>query len=159
VRAGLAPEVRRGHEGIVYVLGRTDGFVTLAVAVFRPQARTTPGSFYVSADAMAPCVTAASSLNLQVVGQIHSHPGQAYHSGGDVEGARIRYMGYASIVVPNYGRSLPDLNGVTAYMWRTGEWRLLTDADLVIIPGAGPWTASHGSMSATADRSGTAAAV
>lgn len=159
VQAGLAPEVQRGHEGIIYLLGRTDGTVTLGVAVFRPQAHTTAGSFNVSAAAMAPCMTAASNLNLQVVGQIHTHPGQAYHSDGDVEGARIRYAGYVSLVIPDYGRRLPSLAGTAAYIWQNGAWGALADTDLVIIPGAGPWTAKNGSMNAIAGRSGTVVVV
>jgi proteasome lid subunit RPN8/RPN11 len=160
VQAGLAPETQRGHEGIVYLLGRTDGTVTLAVSVFRPHARTTQGSFDVSAAAMARCVSQASEFELQVVGQIHTHPGQAYHSGGDVEGARIRYAGYVSLVIPNYGRRLPSLAGLAAYIWTAdGRWADLAASDIVIIPGAGPWTASNGSMNATAGRSGTAVVV
>lgn len=159
IQAGLAPEIQRGHEGIVYLLGRTDGTVTLAVAVFRPQARTTPGSFDVSATAMAPCMTAASDHHLQVVGQLHTHPSQAYHSDGDVEGARIRYAGYVSVVIPDYGRRLPSLSGAAAYVWQAGAWVGLADADLVIIPGAGPWTANNGSMNAIAGRSGTVVVV
>ncbi len=161
VQAGLAPDTQRGHEGIVYLLGRTDGTVTLGVSVFRPQARTTQGSFDVSAAAMAQCVGQASEYELQVIGQIHTHPGQAYHSDGDVEGARIRYAGYVSLVIPNYGRRLPSLAGLAAYIWRAdGRWADLAAADIVVIPGAGPWTvASSGSTSATAGRSGIAIVV
>jgi hypothetical protein len=159
MQAGLAPNMRRNQEGIIYLLGRTDGTVTLAVAVFRPQAHTTPGSFQVAAIALAPCVTVASDLSLQVVGQVHTHPGEAFHSGGDVEGARIRYAGYASVVIPNYGRRLPALSGIAAYLWRDGAWRGLADSDIVIIPGAGPWTAKDGLMSATVGPSDTAAVV
>jgi proteasome lid subunit RPN8/RPN11 len=157
VQAGLAPDIQRGHEGIVYLLGRTDGTVTLGVSVFRPQARTTQGSFDVSTAAMAQCVSQASEYELQVIGQIHTHPGQAYHSDGDVEGARIRYAGYVSLVIPHYGRRLPSLAGLAAYIWTAaGKWADLAAADIVVIPGAGPWTASSGSTSATAGRSGTA---
>jgi len=157
VQTGLMPEITQGHEGIVYLLGRTDGKVTLGVSVFRPQARTTYGSFDVSAAAMAQCVACASELELQVIGQIHTHPGEAYHSDGDVEGARIRYAGYISLVLPDYGRPLPSLKGIAAYIWRTeGKWAELANDDIIIIPGAGPWTANNGSMSATAGRSGTA---
>jgi hypothetical protein len=77
VQAGLAPEIQSGHEGIVYLLGRTYGIVTLAPAAE-------------SAD---------------------------------------------------------------------GKWADLAAADIVVSPGAGPWTASSGSTSATAGRSGTAIVV
>lgn len=153
VRQALDPEIRKGHEGIVYLLGRTDGTVTLAVSVFRPRAVTTAGSFHVEPKAMAACVHAAGQFELQVVAQLHTHPGQAYHSDGDVEGARIRYPGYASIVLPDYGRRFPRLDGVAAYLWGAGRgWVELGQKDIIIIPGSGPWTSSVGTTSATTAR-------
>jgi proteasome lid subunit RPN8/RPN11 len=156
IQAGLEPEVRKGHEGIVYLLGRTDGIIALATTIFRPEARTTPGSFHVEPRAMAACIQAAAKYELQVVGQLHTHPGEAYHSDGDVEGARIRYPGYASVVLPNYGRMLPSLAGAAAYIWTVnGVWRQLGPQDLIIVPGTGPWTSSSGTTNATTARSVT----
>jgi proteasome lid subunit RPN8/RPN11 len=156
IQRGLEPETRKGHEGIVYLLGRTDGVTALATTVFRPQAITTPGSFHVEPRAMAACVQAAGRFELQVVGQLHTHPGQAYHSDGDVEGARIRYPGYVSVVIPDYGRHLPNLNGAALYMWSADKvWRQLAPQDLIVVPGAGPWTSSTGTMGATTAPSGT----
>lgn len=149
----LDPEIRKGHEGIVYLLGRTDGTVTLSVSVFRPRSVTTAGSFHVEPKAMAACVHAAGQFEMQVVAQLHTHPGQAYHSDGDVEGARIRYPGYASIVLPDYGRHLPNLGGAAAYLWSADHrWIELGLNDIIIIPGSGPWTSSIGMTSATTGR-------
>lgn len=135
----------RRHEGVAYLLGRTDGVITLATTVFAPAARTTAGSFHVAARSMTFCMQAAGAYELQIVAQVHTHPGQAYHSDGDVEGARIRYPGYASIVIPNYGASLPQLGGIAAYLWRAGAgWQLLETDDVIVIPGAGPWTKPTG---------------
>lgn len=114
----MEPEIRCGHEGVAYVLGQTDGTVTLAVAAVRPEAATPRGSFSVSAPAMAKVVHAAIKTGLQVVGQVHTHPGKAYHSDGDVEGARIVYRGFVSVVLPDYGRRLPALDGAAVYMFR-----------------------------------------
>lgn len=155
IGAGLEPEVRKGHEGIVYLLGRTDGVTALATTVFRPEAITTPGSFRVEPQAMAACVQAAAQYEMQVVGQLHTHPGDAYHSEGDVEGARIRYLGYASVVLPDYGRRLPSLAGAAAYLWASSGWKQLAADDVIIIPVSGPWTSRTGTTSATIARSGT----
>lgn len=153
VRQALDPEIRKGHEGIVYLLGRTDGTVTLAVSVFRPRSVTTAGSFHVEPKAMAACIHAAGQFEMQVVAQLHTHPGQAYHSDGDVEGARIRYPGYASIVLPDYGRRLPSLDGAAAYLWSADRrWIELEQNDVIIIPGSGPWTSSAGMTNATTGR-------
>ncbi len=142
---GLRPYIDRRHEGIAYLLGRTDGVVTLATTVFVPAARTTQGSFFVESKSMAACMQAAAAHELQVVAQVHTHPGQAYHSEGDVDGAKIRYAGYASVVLPNYGIQLPRFDGAAAYIWTSfGQWKELAAEDLVIISGAGPWTRSTG---------------
>jgi proteasome lid subunit RPN8/RPN11 len=135
LREGLAPEIRKGHEGIVYLLGRTDGSLTLAVTVFRPDAQTTSGSFFVDARAMAVGVRLAARLNLQIVAQVHTHPKTAFHSDGDVEGAKIRYAGYSSLVIPEYGRHLPRLDGAAVYMFRPdGKWIPLGAPDVIIVP-------------------------
>src|SRR3546814_9410358 len=83
LRPALAPETARGHEGIVYLLGQTDGLTSIALSVFRPIARTTRGSFHVDTAAMRQVVEAANAHGLQVVGQLHTHPGEAFHSDGD----------------------------------------------------------------------------
>ena len=136
----LMQSQRLRHEGVAYLLGRTDGTVTLAVAVFAPEAQTTAGSFHVQTRAMASCTRAAARFELQVVAQVHTHPGRAYHSDGDVEGAKIRYPGYASLVLPEYGRHLPSLAGAAAYLWQKPYgWVELSDDDIIIIPANGPW--------------------
>jgi proteasome lid subunit RPN8/RPN11 len=115
----LRPNIRRHHEGIVYLLGRTSTSATIVIAISRPESRTTRGSFDVGKVAMAQTVRAAANAGLQVVGQLHSHPGTAFHSNGDVAGARIRYPGYVSIVVPNFGSELPRLGGAVCYVFDT----------------------------------------
>ena len=87
-------EIKEGKEGIAYLLGQSDGTTTLVVSVIRPRAQTTQDSFSVSSPAMAQAVRTTVSFGLQVVGQAHTHPGEAYHSEGDEKGARIAYVGW-----------------------------------------------------------------
>ena len=132
----LSPKMKKRHEGIAYLLGRTDGFVTLAVSAYRPDAKTTPGSFWVGPKAMAVGVRAAARHSLQVVAQVHTHPGAAYHSEGDIEGARIRYAGYASVVLPEYGRHLPKLDGAAGFIFDSDNtWVELVESEIIIVPG------------------------
>jgi proteasome lid subunit RPN8/RPN11 len=122
------------HEGILYLLGQTDGHTTLAVAVCRPTAKTTRGSFHVEQLSMAKVVRIAAKLHLKVVGQLHTHPGAAYHSDGDIEGARIRYDGFCSIVLPNYGAQLPSFEGAATYFYRRDrDWLELNSDDFFVI--------------------------
>lgn len=132
----LAPEIRKGHEGIAYVLGQSDGVTTLAMAAMRPDAQTTRGSFAVSAPAMARVVRAVVDHGLQVVGQVHTHPGDAFHSEGDDEGARIAYTGYVSIVLPDYGRRLPSLAGAASFFFRAGNGFMPLEESRVTVIGA-----------------------
>ena len=135
----IEPEILRGHEGVAYVLGQTDGATTLAVAAVRPQAATTCGSFSVSAPAMAQVVRTAVRAGLQVVGQVHTHPGKAYHSDGDIEGARVVYSGFVSVVLPDYGRRLPALDGAAVYMFRgKAGFAEIAPAHVGIVPGRMP---------------------
>ena len=145
LQVALTPSRQMQHEGIAYLLGRTDGTVTLATTVFAPAAHTTRGSFHVEPRAMAACMQAAAEYELQIVAQVHTHPGEAYHSDGDVEGAKIRYPGYASVHMPNYGIHLPSFSGAAAYLWKNDlGWLELADDDVIIVPGAGPWTNTTG---------------
>lgn len=118
MRECIMPEIVAGHEGIAYLLGQTNGVTTVIVGATRPESITTRGSFTVSSVAMARIVRQANDAGLQVAGQIHSHPEDAFHSGGDEDGARISYDGYVSIVVPDYGRLLPSLAGAAVYFYR-----------------------------------------
>jgi hypothetical protein len=136
MRSCMVPEIEHGHEGIAYLLGLTNGVSTVIVGAIRPESHTTIGSFNVSSVAMARVVRAASNVGLQVVGQIHTHPQGAFHSGGDEDGARIAYDGYISIVVPDYGRELPSLRGSAIYVYRDHAFSPLAAKALKITNGA-----------------------
>lgn len=119
IDAALSPARRRRVEGIAYLLGRTDGLRTCLLACMSVDARATRGSFHVTAKEMVRVVNLANELGLQVAGQVHTHPLEAFHSEGDDAGAQIRFDGYVSIVLPDYGRHLPSLSGAAAFMYST----------------------------------------
>jgi proteasome lid subunit RPN8/RPN11 len=125
----------RKHEGVCLLLGNTNGRSTVCVVAVRPDAETTDGSFYIPALEMAKIVDLATELRLQVVGQVHTHPVRAFHSDGDEEGAHIRYDGFVSMVVPDYGAALPDLAGSNAYMFSAQRrWEQLPIQSIRIVP-------------------------
>ena len=119
----LLRSVRKGHEGIVYFIGLTTGCTTLALSASAPEVAATPGSVDVSAAELGKVIRFANMSELQVVGQLHTHPGGAYHSDGDLAGMRIRYPGYCSIVVPNYGIQLPSFRDSHTLMWTRKGFR------------------------------------
>ena len=121
--AQLRGSVRRGHEGIVYFVGLTTGTTTLALLAMAPEANATAGSVDVYAVELGKVIRFAAMAELQVVGQLHTHPCGAYHSDGDLKGMRIRHPGYVSIVVPNYGAQLPSFKDVHTLMWTPEGFR------------------------------------
>jgi len=135
--AALAPATARRHEGVALLLGRGDGAAKVALHCVRPVATTSAGSFQISAAEMARVVGVAARLDLEIVGQVHTHPGAAYHSPGDEEGARIRYDGYISLVIPDYGVHLPRLHQAAVYSFSSeGGWQPMPlDAVQIVEPG------------------------
>lgn len=108
---------KRGHEGMVYFGGVVGRDTTLAVICISTRTATTTGSVDVDRSDMANVVRTAVRNGLQVVGQLHTHPGSAYHSDGDLRGMRIRHEGYFSLVAPRYGVDLPSLAETDLLMW------------------------------------------
>jgi hypothetical protein len=59
-----------------------------------------------------------------LAGQIHAHPGAAYHSGADDELALVRLPGGLSIVVPDFARAPLRPRSWSVYrLGRDGSWR------------------------------------
>ena len=119
----LRGSVRRRYEGIVYFVGLTTGCTTLALCSVAPDADATAGSVEVSAVELGKVIRFAAMAELQVVGQLHTHPCSAYHSDGDLAGMRIRHPGYFSIVAPNYGAELPSFRDAHTLMWTPEGFR------------------------------------
>ena len=136
LRSAMELEIRKNEEAIAYLLGKSSAGGTLIVSVVRPVANNTPCSFSVTAAAMATVVRCAVNAGLQVAGQAHTHPGKAYHSPGDDEGARIVYDGYVSLVFPNYGKYLPSLTGAAAYIYKANRGFVpVVGSGITVVPG------------------------
>ena len=134
IREAILPEIEARHEGICYLLGLSNSISTHICSAIRPESITTPGSFEVDKLSMSKVVRKASKNNLQVVGQLHTHPSKAYHSKGDDSGALIAYDGFISIVVPDYGIHLPYLKGAAIYRCtKLGKFEQLTTSQVTII--------------------------
>jgi len=113
--------IKKRHEGICYLYGVVGEEVVLIVSAIKPEAQTTCGSFFVPTKSMARVVRMGANNNLQVVGQVHTHPQQAYHSAGDNKGALTAYDGYVSIVLPDYGKKLPSFRGAVFFHYVKGH--------------------------------------
>jgi proteasome lid subunit RPN8/RPN11 len=93
------------HEGIAYWAGRRAAGETFVTTCIAPAARTTYGSFDTSAHTNAKVVMLLARTGLELIGQVHSHPGGLVdHSDGDDERALMPYEGFLSLVVPHYAK-------------------------------------------------------
>jgi hypothetical protein len=129
----LAPANHRRHEGVALLLGKIHEGIGVAAHAVRPNAVTTGGSFSIPGREMARVVGVCTRLGLDIIGQVHTHPLEAFHSEGDEEGANIRYDGYFSLVIPEYGRFMPSFQGSTLYVFSANQgWRLLDSPPSVV---------------------------
>ena len=68
-----------------------------------------------------------------LVGQVHTHPSDAYHSPTDDDYPLVTLVGALSLVIPDFGRA--GVEGRARWAWyrlqAIGDWRLL-DPDLSI---------------------------
>ena len=61
---------------------------------------------------------------LQVVGDVHTHPAQAFFSDADRAHPMISQAGHVAIVVPDYGTGSPTVNTVGVYVYEgSHRWR------------------------------------
>jgi len=95
-----------GKEGMVFWGGvevpQGPIFVTTC---FVPQiSRASPGSVTINTPEGAKVISEARRRGLEIVAQVHSHPGSAFHSSTDDECAFSYSKRFLSIVVPNFGR-------------------------------------------------------
>jgi proteasome lid subunit RPN8/RPN11 len=131
--SSLAQANAQHHEGVALLLGHSHGGTALAIHSVRPRASTGRGHFQIPAGEMARVIALATDLDLHIVAQVHTHPGEAFHSDGDEEGANIRYEGLFSLVIPEYGRFLPSLQASALYIYRSPGWDLLETSALTIV--------------------------
>ncbi len=93
------------HEGVAYWAGHRAGGETFVTTCIAPFAVTTWGSFDTSVHTNAKVVMYLASAGLELIGQVHSHPGKAVdHSEGDDARALMPYEGFLSIIAPHYAR-------------------------------------------------------
>lgn len=120
------------HEGVAYWAGRrvgTEAFITTCVA---PAARTTYGSFETSSHTNARVIMYLSSAGLELIGQVHSHPGEFVgHSNGDDRRALMPYEGFLSVVVPHYAREgMLPLTICGVHVFESSRFRRLQAAEV-----------------------------
>jgi len=129
----LSRDERSAHEGIVYWAGKMSPSAWIITTSVAPRAETTWGSFTTSAVSNAEVITFLAQHGLELLAQVHSHPGsRVAHSEGDDEGAFMPYENYLSIVVPNFAtRGMLPLTSCGVHRFNEGRFKRLTRKDVV----------------------------
>lgn len=112
------------HEGIVFLLGRQLGELTVLTSTLAPQATTTSGSVRCSSEQMGEATLAARAAGLGLLAQLHSHPADwTQHSVGDDSMVFMPFEGMLSIVAPWYGRvGLRPLQNLGVHQYQDSRW-------------------------------------
>src|SRR6185437_16939548 len=118
-----------GCEALVLWVGHIDSATgTARVAqAFVPDQKPISGEegvgYFVSGDTLFKLNKALSETGLRLIAQVHSHPGEAYHSEADDRYAIVTADGGLSLVVPDFGNAPADPTLWAVYRLTNGSWR------------------------------------
>jgi len=94
----------RNCETVVLWLGRRGGPAEPVEQVYRPDQEVDVDYFRIPSEAVRTLMGHLRLNRLQVLCQVHSHPGEAFHSKADDKWAIVRHVGALSLVVPYFAR-------------------------------------------------------
>lgn len=98
------------RECVVLWLGRRDGELLHVQEVYQPIQSASEDRFEIPPAGMTALHTELRKRRLMVAAQVHSHPGEAFHSKADDRWAIIRHEGALSLVVPYFATETTTLN-------------------------------------------------
>jgi proteasome lid subunit RPN8/RPN11 len=100
----------KGVERVVFWLGRRtpDGNADIA-EIHVPEQEAAADYFHIPPEGMVAFMTHLRR-RLMLLAQVHSHPGEAFHSKADDEWAVLRHEGGLSIVVPSFAADVTVAN-------------------------------------------------
>lgn len=115
------------HEGILFLLGRQAGNVSIITTVLAPDADHGPGHVICTETQVAHATTAAHDQRLGMLGQLHTHGrGSTEHSQGDDTLVLMPFDGMLSLIAPWYGHvGLRPLHGLGIHQHQHGKWVLI----------------------------------
>jgi hypothetical protein len=128
----------RPSEGVVYWFGVENADCAVVTSLIVPNADTTNGCIYTTAEDNAMAVAATVDTPLVYLGQAHSHPGSSVaHSPTDDKETFARFEGAISVVVPWFGRYGFNLAECGIYRHVGGSFHAVTEVNshLRVIPG------------------------
>jgi len=127
---------QRSEEHVVLWLASsaTNRDPTPVAEVYDPAQITAIDYFRLPPESLRALMAHLRAKRLKIVAQVHSHPGEAFHSEADNEWAVIRQVGSLSLVLPHFARGTTPASfgdqAVTYQLSSENEW--------VWVPNAGP---------------------
>ncbi len=120
-------------------LGRDAGAGAARVRdAYEPEQYCRRDQFYIPPASMTALMQTLARTRSKIIAQIHTHPGEAYHSEADAAWAIIRHRGALSLVLPRFAAATTVssfLDEVKAYERAAdGEWVLVSNTCLEIEP-------------------------
>lgn len=115
------------HEGLVFLLGRDLGPLTILTTAIAPDADHGPGHVMCDEAAVGAVGRAARAHGLGLLAQLHTHPRERIeHSVGDDSLVLMPFEGMLSLIAPWYGRvGLQPLHGLGVHQHQDGRWVLI----------------------------------
>lgn len=124
---------KRGAECLVLWLGHAESdnaHVCRAVVPEQEAISDEDGvGYFVSSCTLFALNRALAETGLRLIAQVHSHPGEAYHSHADDRYAIVTSEGGLSLVVPDFGNAPEDPASWAVYRLGQGEWRELDEEE------------------------------
>ena len=107
--------------------------MTSLESVVVPVANCKRFGVFVSAAAFGEVARSARSMDLGILAQVHSHPGQnTCHSDDDDDLVVMPFENMLSLVAPNYGRTLSSLMDFSIHQFQDHRW-VLCDSESISV--------------------------
>lgn len=134
VEAHLRAVGKDGHEGMALWLGVQDGHEFMVSKTLVPKQRHIRNAdgvcVVIDADELHRLNVLLYKEGLTLLGQIHSHPGCAYHSDTDDRYAIATTVGCLSLVVPDFARAPFRIPSCATYrLDGRGRWMAVSSRD------------------------------
>lgn len=120
-------------ETVVFWLGKGD----VVDEVYRPEQSVAVDYFHLPGSSMRALMDYLKKDRRRILAQVHSHPGQAFHSKADDKWAVIRHQGALSLVLPTFASKTTVQNffeqSATYTLSAEDEWHEVDTLDVVSV--------------------------
>jgi hypothetical protein len=121
---------RKGCEGMVLWIGAIDGSTATIEEVLVPPQESIQSEdgvgYFLETAALFEVNRYLAERHLRLIAQVHSHPGEAYHSTTDDTYAIVTTEGGLSLVVPDFGQAPAVLTAWAVYRLTNAKWKELS---------------------------------